>query len=79
MKRQSLLENENIEEELKGILETKTSVTEELDQFNANQRQLGGGLGEGNGTPLQYSCLENPWMEEPGGLQSMGSLGVGQD
>ena len=21
-----------------------------------------------NGTPLQYSCLENPWMEEPGGL-----------
>ena len=24
--------------------------------------------GEGNGTPLQYSCLENPWMEEPGGL-----------
>ena len=27
---------------------------------------------EGNGTPLQYSCLENPWMEEPGRLQSMG-------
>ena len=22
-------------------------------------------FGEGNGTPLQYSCLENPWMEEP--------------
>ena len=21
--------------------------------------------GEGNGNPLQYSCLENPWMEEP--------------
>ena len=82
---------------------------------------------EGNGTPLQYSCLENPtdggawwatvhgvtrsrtrlsdftftfhfhalekamaphsstlawkipWTEEPGGLQSMGSLGVGHD
>ena len=28
-------------------------------------------FGEGNGTPLQYSCLENP-MEEPGRLQSMG-------
>ena len=28
---------------------------------------------EGNGTPLQFSCLENPWTEEPGGLQSMGS------
>ena len=25
--------------------------------------------GEGNGTPLQYSCLENPWTEEPGRLQ----------
>ena len=35
--------------------------------------------GEGNGTPLQYFCLENPWMEEPGGLQSMGSLRVGHD
>ena len=21
--------------------------------------------------PLQYSCLENPWTEKPGGLQSM--------
>ena len=28
--------------------------------------------GEGNGNPLQYSCLEIPWTEEPGGLQSMG-------
>ena len=25
-----------------------------------------------NGNPLWYSCLENPWAEEPGGLQSMG-------
>ena len=29
--------------------------------------------GESNGYPLQYSCLENPMAEEPGGLQSMGS------
>ena len=28
---------------------------------------------EGNGNPLQYSYLRNPWTEEPGGLQSMGS------
>ena len=35
--------------------------------------------GEGNGTPLQYSCLENPMMEEPGRLQSMGSLEVAHD
>ena len=35
--------------------------------------------GEGNGTPLQYSCLENPWTGEPGRLQSMRSLRVGND
>ena len=29
--------------------------------------------GEGNGSPLQYSGLGNPWTGEPGGLQSMGS------
>ena len=29
--------------------------------------------GEGNGNPLQYSCLEIPWTEEPDRLQSMGS------
>ena len=28
--------------------------------------------GEGNGNPLQYSCLKNP-MDELHGLQSMGS------
>jgi len=38
-----------------------------------------GSFREGNGTPLQYSCLENPWTEEPGRLQSMGSLRVGHD
>ena len=35
--------------------------------------------GEGNGTPLQYSCLENPRDREPGGLPSMGSHRVGHD
>ena len=30
-------------------------------------------VGEGNGNPPQYSCLENPRTEEPGGLQFMGS------
>ena len=33
---------------------------------------LGRSPGEGNGNPLQYSCLENPWTKEPAGLQSMG-------
>ena len=36
-------------------------------------------LREGNGNPLQYSCWKIPWMEEPGGLQSMGWQRVGQD
>ena len=28
--------------------------------------------GGGHGNPLQYSCLENPPGQEPGGIQSMG-------
>ena len=34
---------------------------------------LGRFPGKGNGNTLQYSCLENPGTEEPGGLQSMGT------
>ena len=36
-------------------------------------------IGEGNGNPLQCSCLENPDMAEPGRLPSMGSHTVGHD
>ena len=36
-------------------------------------------FGEGDGTPLQYSSLENPMDRGPGGLQSMGSLRVRHD
>ena len=32
-----------------------------------------------NDNPLQYSCLENPRTEEPGGLQSIWSQRVGHD
>ena len=32
--------------------------------------------GEGNGNPLQYSCWETPWTEEPDGLQFKGSQRV---
>ena len=28
-------------------------------------------IGESDGTPLQYSCLENPWTEEPGRLHAV--------
>ena len=37
---------------------------------------LGRSPGEGNGHPLQYSCLGNPLDRAPGGLQSMGSQRV---
>ena len=38
--------------------------------------------GEGNGAMTPHSSTPEwkiPWMEEPGGLQSMGSLRVGHD
>ena len=35
--------------------------------------------GEGNGNPLQCSCLENPRDGKPGGLLSMGSHRVRHD
>ena len=35
--------------------------------------------GGGSGNRLQYSCLGNSGTEEPGGLQSMGSQGVGHN
>ena len=40
---------------------------------------LGRSPGGGNGNLLRYPCLENPWTEDPGELQSVGSQGVGHD
>ena len=40
---------------------------------------LGRSPGEGHGNPIQYSSWKIPRTEEPGGLQSMGSQGVGHD
>ena len=40
---------------------------------------LGSSPGGGQGNPPQYSCLENPWAEEPGGLLSVESQRVGHD
>ena len=31
----------------------------------------GGSLGEGNGNPLQYSCLGNVWTEQAGRLHTV--------
>ena len=41
---------------------------------------LGRSPGEGNGNPLQYSCLGNPWTEDPGRIQSIAlqELGITQ-
>ena len=36
-------------------------------------------IGEGNGNPLQCSCLKNPRDREPGGLPSVGSHRVRHD
>ena len=39
----------------------------------------GWSTGGGNCNPLQYSCWENPQIEEAGRLQSMGLQRVGHD
>ena len=58
-----------------GVSGAEESVcnSEDLRSILESGRFLGGG----NDSPLQYSCLENPWTEEPGRLQSMGSQRVG--
>ena len=40
---------------------------------------LGRSPGEENGNQLWYSCLENPWTEKPGGLQTQGLQRVGHN
>ena len=42
-------------------------------------RGLGRSPGEGNGNSLQYSCLDIPWTEEPGGPQATGLQINGHD
>ena len=41
--------------------------------------ELGRSPGEGNGNPLQYSCLENPKDRGAAGLQSIGLQRVGHN
>ena len=49
------------------------------DSDCTSEKALAPWNGEGNGNPLQYSCLENPETGEPGGLLSMGLHRVGHD
>ena len=47
-------------------------------RWGLGNRELDEGR-EGNGNPLQCSCLENPGKGEPGRLLSMGSHRVGHN
>jgi len=48
------------------------------DQWRKNSRK-NEGIGEGNGNPLQYSCLENPRDGGAWWVPSVGSHRVGHD
>ena len=70
-------------EEMARLFKQEISSDSKASAYNVGDPALIPGSrrspGEGNGNPFQYSCLENPWMEEPGGLQPMGSQRVGHD
>ena len=54
----------------------KAGDTGDMDLIPGSGRSSGGG----HDNPLQYSCLEKPWTEEPVGyIQSMGSQRTGHD
>ena len=62
------------------LLKISTYYTSGLKKKWMNYKIIATICGEGNGTPLQYSfAWKTPWMEGPGGLQSMGSLRVRHD
>ena len=44
-----------------------------LSADSGDIRDAGRPPGVGNGNPLQYPCLENPWTEDPGRLESIAS------
>ena len=60
-----------------GGLEGKASACNAGDPGSIPES--GRSPGEGNGNPLQYSCLENPMDGGAVRLQSMGSQRVGHD
>ena len=57
------------------ILPANAGVTRDAGLMAGSGRSPGGG----NSNPLQYSCLEIPWTEAPGGIQSMGLQRVRHD
>ena len=47
-------------------LPVNASATGDAGSIPGSERSPGGG----NGNPLQYSCCDNPWTEEPGVAKS---------
>ena len=68
----------NFQDEIALVVKNPPANAEDLRESNLIPG-WGRSPGGGHGNPLQYSWLENPWTEEPGGLQSMGSHGVRHD
>ena len=60
------------------VIENPPAKTGDIRDLGSNPG-LGRSPEEGLGNPLQYSCLENPWTEEPGRLWSIGIHTVGHD
>ena len=56
------------------VMKPPANAGDKID--NSSIPGLGRSPGEGNGNPLQNSCLENPRTEKPGRLQSIGSQRV---
>ena len=63
----------------RGIVIENLLANQETQGDSSSIPGSGRSPGEGNGNPLQYSCLENSWTEESGRLQSMGSQTVRHD
>ena len=57
------------------MVENPPANTEDTDSIPGSGRCLG----EGNGNPLQYSCLENPMDKGVWGATVHGVARVGQD
>ena len=51
-----------------GIAVKNPSASEGYTRDLGSIPGLGRSPGKGNGNPLQYSCWEIPWAEQPGGL-----------
>ena len=60
-----------------GVAESRTRLKRLSSSSSSSSSLLC--IGEGNGNPLQCSCLENPRDGEPGWLPSMGSYRVRHD